>query len=585
MSEADEGSTELDSEREDYIYRDPTSSSAPELSVEQRNWIDGLDEVYQTSQKISEALTFLPSVGGGDGLDDFDYCMVIPTATAEDGVETMYGGEVFYVSKLGYRIMLALEKAGLQCALIPEQEEKSKSKKKNSKETSCVSIQEVIIETAICFLLIRASSIDVLREYAKDMNASSLLSSSHKSKKSMYMLCDIQTLAAYANKNDLKINDGVDVNGDKYCPSFTPYESIYAEYTDAVPENLYWRPNDLSHPFRSSVRLALLLHIIEQAIQTDEGSSIFFKCLSSFFDFNHIPFPLGIPATRVDDLLKLEEIKAFYPLHNSHISSKLLRHWTALNSTLPWNLPFFQIKEYFGETIALFICLEAHYTTWLIIPAIIGVPLQVAIIVNDWDYSSKLLPAYAFCVCIWAIAMLEFWKQRESVIALSWGTTDFKENEETRIEYKGEIIDSYEEDKKMLYYPPKQARWLAFQSALATTAAILCLLLIVVAIYVERYNLEEDPNVGGSKAQIFASALNAIVITITNPLYFNFAKMLTEYENHRTDSDVSDFTYSSIFFCHIKNFIFSNLFCSFITEWFRKYLFSSSSIHTHPSFT
>lgn len=281
----------------------------------------------------------------------------------------------------------------------------------------------------------------------------------------------------------------------------------------------------------------------------------------------------------------MEEIKAFYPLHNSHINNKLLRHWTALNSTLPWNLPFFQIKEYFGETIALFICLEAHYTTWLIIPAIIGVPLQVVIIINDWDYSSKLLPAYAFCVCIWAIAMLEFWKQRESVIALSWGTTDFKENEETRIEYQGEIIDSYVEDKKMLYYPPKQARWLAFQSALATTAAILVLLMIVVAIYVERYNLEEDPKVGGSKAQIFASALNAIVITITNPLYFNFAKMLTEYENHRTDSDVSPFIYILVFSSIISKICVSSLlFCSFITEWCRKYSSFNSSIHTHPSF-
>lgn len=259
------------SELEDYIYRDPTSSSAPELSVEERNWIDGLDEVYQTSQKISEALTFLPSVGGGDGPENFDYCMVIPTTTAEDGVEVFYNGEVFYVSKLGHSTMTTLVKAGLHCLLIPEQEEKSKSKKQNNKETSCASITEVIAETAVCFLLIRASSIDVLREHALNISDNSFSSSSNKSKRGMRMLCDMQKLAVYANKNDLKINDGFDVNGDKFCPSYTPYESIYAEYTDVVPENLYWRPNDLSHPFRSSVRLALLLNIIEQAIQKDEG--------------------------------------------------------------------------------------------------------------------------------------------------------------------------------------------------------------------------------------------------------------------------------------------------------------------------
>jgi len=246
-----------------------------------------------------------------------------------------------------------------------------------------------------------------------------------------------------------------------------------------------------------------------------------------------------IPGTGVKDLLKTEDVKAFYPLHNRQVSEKLLRHWTSLNSTLPWNLPFFQIKEYFGETIALFICLDAHYTTWLIIPAIIGIPLQVLIIINDWDYSSKFLPAYAFFICIWAITMLEFWKQRESAIALSWGTTNYHQKEEPRMEFEGEMIDSYEEDKKMLYFPPKQHRLLALYSALATTAAILVLLMIVVCIYIERYHLEENPQVGGTNAQIFASAVNSIIIMITNPIYFNFAKMLSAYENHRTESDVS----------------------------------------------
>ena len=63
MSEIDEGSATPGSEQEDYIYSDPTSSSAPELSVEERNWIDApwvISEFY-FYRRIMEAFNYFES--------------------------------------------------------------------------------------------------------------------------------------------------------------------------------------------------------------------------------------------------------------------------------------------------------------------------------------------------------------------------------------------------------------------------------------------------------------------------------------------------------------------------------------------
>jgi len=279
-----EGAPEDNGEgREDYIYVDPTSSTASQPTAEEREWIDGEDQVYQTSQKIIEAVTFLPSIGGGDGPEDFDYCMVLPTCDKDKGFECTHNGDIFYITKCGFFIKKALEESELHCELVPQEEEASK--RRGSKKNSFGSMdswdgpREVPFEvplpihnhSSVCFLLIRAASIDVLRRYALSLDDND---SSSSTKRSLYLLCDMDALAGFANKYSLRINDGVDKNGDKYCPTYTPFESIYVKYTDqAVPERLYWRPNDLSHPFRSSVRLTLLMQIIDHAILRDNGTA------------------------------------------------------------------------------------------------------------------------------------------------------------------------------------------------------------------------------------------------------------------------------------------------------------------------
>ena len=74
-------------------------------------------------------------------------------------------------------------------------------------------------------------------------------------------------------------------------------------------------------------------------------------------------------------------------------------------------------QEYFGEKIGLYFRFVQHYTHWLLILAVIGVPLQLyEFIVND--YSIPFLPIYSFMVAIWNVMMLEHWKRSQKRQAL-----------------------------------------------------------------------------------------------------------------------------------------------------------------------
>ena len=73
----------------------------------------------------------------------------------------------------------------------------------------------------------------------------------------------------------------------------------------------------------------------------------------------------------------------------------------------------------------------AHYTLWLVCPAILGVPIQIYIL-SIYNFSSPIQIAFAVFIIIWAVIMLEFWKRKEKMTAIELGMTGFENEEVTR---------------------------------------------------------------------------------------------------------------------------------------------------------
>lgn len=85
------------------------------------------------------------------------------------------------------------------------------------------------------------------------------------------MLLDEKNLEQTAKAGKPEKNIGpIDILHDENESFIRPYEMIYAKYRDELPEELYWRPESLSHPFRESVRLKLTQILIES--KPEDGS-------------------------------------------------------------------------------------------------------------------------------------------------------------------------------------------------------------------------------------------------------------------------------------------------------------------------
>lgn len=291
----------------------------------------------------------------------------------------------------------------------------------------------------------------------------------------------------------------------------------------------------------------------------------------------------------------IESIKSqlteVYALHNRDKVAQLTRIWLDKWSVMPWNQPFHDIRNYFGEKIAIYYVFVGHYCYWLLVPVTVGLPLQLAVWgiqihrhINDDQlddtlnspYSNHFSPVFSFFIALWAVCMLEFWKRKEKSVSIEWGTVGCEDDEPDRPTFYGdnhEHITSFIDGQEGYQYYPSWKRNRKVASAYAAVGfCMLCVLGIVSGIYYTQHvarkspffhcsgNLDDDTvrKKCFSIAQYITSAINAIQILILNYYFPRFARNLTESENNRTDTIFQDSLTIKIFI-----FQFVNSFASF----------------------
>jgi len=393
----------------------------------------------------------------------------------------------------------------------------------------CRKLKELDLETftfmgfnkQMVFILVRAS-LERLRNFADDIDFN--------------MLLDSQVLEETCAKGNAEQNIGpFQIKHRPDISPFTPYEKIYARYSRSVNEDLYWRPEGQQHPFRESVRLKVL-NLIIQSKPSENSENL-----------------------KISRYLRSGWMLAYFPLHNSEVMTELRHEWLRTYA-MPWEQPLFAVKEYFGEKIALYFCFMSHYTRWLCFPAVVGVPVQLYAWATG-NYGNASLPVYAFVVAMWAIVMLEYWKREENMTSLKWGMVGYEDTERDRPDFKGKMIDSYIDGKKIKYFPTVERSARITLSSIAITLSILTVIGIVASIYVLRYLVFPE-----STAQTLASICNAVQIQITNVLYSFLANALTEFENYRTETEFEDSMITKLFSFQFINSYGSFFFLAFVAD-------------------
>ncbi|XP_071448852.1 anoctamin-10 [Hetaerina americana] len=276
--------------------------------------------------------------------------------------------------------------------------------------------------------------------------------------------------------------------------------------------------------FSSQERQFIVLHVLHslRAVEGDEvgnlrlieGQSIIPKCLS-----------VGI-------------ISQVFPLHEPPALEKLQKSWVRAFFE---KQPLDSICDYFGVKIAMYFAWLGHYTTALIVPAVVGFVFWVGFCGADQALEDVGFVLFSFFNVLWASIYLEAWKRYSAELAYRWGTLD--QRDELLVEPRPLFTGTLEVSPVTGRMEPTYPAWKRNVFRYFVSVPIICLCLSVVFIVMFLIlQLQEwwDKKIEERGYPFFLSYLPkillAVVITLMDEAYHKVACWLNDRENYRLDT-------------------------------------------------
>eukprot|EP01135_Chromosphaera_perkinsii_P005459 Nk52_evm8s352 gene=Nk52_evmTU8s352 len=252
-------------------------------------------------------------------------------------------------------------------------------------------------------------------------------------------------------------------------------------------------------------------------------------------------------------LVHLNIYNGSYSVHDTEeIRRELLTKWNLKAKFQPIN----SVRAYFGEKTAFYFSWKGFYTNAMIFASLVG--LVVAIVgfrralnvssTASWDrqfqelVDNDVTPYYAFFLCIWATLFSEFWKRRSNRLAQSWGVLDYQHQEADRSEFVGvtKVVNPITGEEEFDFPFSKKIKRL-IGSGVVVLTMILLVLASVTSVIVFRVAWTTEwwtspKTVSEGIASALASVINAGSILVLESIYNRVAVSLTDWENHRTQT-------------------------------------------------
>ncbi|XP_041351905.1 anoctamin-4-like isoform X2 [Gigantopelta aegis] len=272
--------------------------------------------------------------------------------------------------------------------------------------------------------------------------------------------------------------------------------------------------------------------------------------------------------------------------------------------------PLDHIRKYFGEKIAIYFTWLGYYTGLLIPAAIFGLvaffyglgslwgdPSSLDICNASGQGNTTMCPlcdkrcsywqlkrsclysritylfdneatvAFAAFMALWATFFHEMWKRKQAEIQYDWDVSDFEEEEVVRPEYEASVTRTKVNPVNQVPEPSLSffSRFLRLTSSLWVVLFMLCVVVAAVfGVIVYRITVsallfgigQEDIS---QRASIITSAtaamINLVIIIILGRIYLVIAKMLTNFETHRTQTEWEDsFTLKMFLFQFVNHY-------------------------------
>jgi hypothetical protein len=191
------------------------------------------------------------------------------------------------------------------------------------------------------------------------------------------------------------------------------------------------------------------------------------------------------------ELSRLQEkgcLLGYFSLHDMPNKIALEKKWLAINS-MPHQQPIEQIKDYFGEKIALYFGWLGVYTTFL------GYASAAALVAYVWSAAegrtdSLVTPYFASFMALWSTVFLEAWKRQEATYRVEWGMAGFEQLESTRPAYwgfqrtkEGAQVTSHVDGAPTVHFPAAESVKRKVLGNVVTAAFIVVVCVVVFSIF------------------------------------------------------------------------------------------------------
>eukprot|EP01052_Picozoa_sp_SAG31_P028259 SAG31_NODE_2713_length_5205_cov_2.328241_4_plen_597_part_00 len=100
--------------------------------------------------------------------------------------------------------------------------------------------------------------------------------------------------------------------------------------------------------------------------------------------------------------------------------------------------PYEEVRDYYGDHVALYFVWIGKYTKYLTWPAIFGFICQLGTFSSDKGVDGNwLLLPYSIFLAFWATIFLQMWERAQIELSVLWGSRGFEAQEKPRIEFVG----------------------------------------------------------------------------------------------------------------------------------------------------
>jgi len=287
--------------------------------------------------------------------------------------------------------------------------------------------------------------------------------------------------------------------------------------------------------------------------------------------------------------------KVYYPLKQQSKEEALSQSWASFGHVFTWQQPLNDVRNYFGEEIALYFAWLGYYTQALIAPAIFGCVLTILVLIFDpnFNYAARWLNyircAYCLFLGAWCTWFFEMWSRKERVLALKWGVDPLEgrfrvQEESPYFKEEGYVIDPTQPDRYVKYYSQNKRRLREF---ITTVFLIVATGIVVVAVNDDLSDglatfmgYPEAKSVGqallyesGSERLIsngvFLAGVTSLLIKVFDKLFSKkIVFMLTKFENHQYLKSYNDSLSFKLFYFKIADYFAMLLYLAFFKEYF-----------------